>query len=153
MIARALALATASIVTLLPGCEGAGKLLSERENLSLLATIPTYPGARYVDVHTEPIWDRSTDLPEFATPIGGYGTSVSVAVPRGTRTLDVVRFYRRVLTGWRCWTRFETIPPPRGGTAGSMSCVRGTARLGVGTENLFALRPQFQLSITARSPA
>ena len=137
-------------MTLLPGCEGAGKVLSERENLSLLATIPAYPGARYVEVHTEPIWDRNTDLPEFATPIVGYGTSVSVSVPRGTRMRDIVRFYRAAMSGWRCSLRFDTLGPPAW-TAAYMGCRKGRARFGLGTENLLVAW-MFEISMTARSP-
>ena len=143
-------LALASVVPLLPGCEGAGKALSERENLRLLATIPVYPHSRYFGVHTGPIYDRDTDLPEALTPIVGYGTTVSVTVPRGTRMRDVRAFYRAALRGWRCSTWFDTLPPPSW-TAVDMSCRRGRARFGLATENLLAAR-QFELSITARSP-
>lgn len=138
---------------LLPGCGGAGREVSERLNLALLARLPVFPGAEPVAIETRAIYDEDEDLPDPLRPVKRWTLLVTYSVPRGTGTLPLLAFYRTRLHGWHCSTRLERVRGVRSGTIGFLSCRRAGASVRLNADNLLAPAPRVELVVEAHGAA
>jgi hypothetical protein len=83
----------------LAGC-GADREEDEQQNLAILHELPTFPGARELEVGTAPYYGHEEGPFDGAE---GHTTSITYRAPGGTTQRELIRFYTsRLEKGWGC---------------------------------------------------
>ena len=83
----------------LAGC-GADREDDERRNLAILHALPSFPGARELEVSTAAYYGDEEGPFERAE---GHTTTITYRAPGGTTQRELVRFYKaRLAKHWQC---------------------------------------------------
>jgi hypothetical protein len=86
------------VVALVPaGCGDVDRESYTEKNVSLLRTLPTYPGARPVGKVDHSGYKAN----EHSDAIVGYFSSRTFKLPAGTKAGAAVRYYQRELDDWK----------------------------------------------------
>jgi hypothetical protein len=149
---RALArivLLTAAGAVPLAGC-GADGEEDEQQNLAILNQLPTFPGARQLEVDTSPYYGDEEGPFDRAE---GHTTSITYRAPGGTTPRELIRFYTsRLEKDWECEVErlgvidlTEARRPRREGVQLQLSCGSATASISVNPDNLTSTRSSFEV--------
>jgi hypothetical protein len=135
--------------TPLAGC-GADREEDEQQNLAILHELPTFPGARELEVSTDPYYGDEEGPLDRAE---GHTTSITYRAPGGTTQTELVRFYTsRLVNGWDCEVERsreiaigDTPRPRRGRVYLQLGCTSDTASISVNPDNLTTRASSFDV--------
>lgn len=128
----------------LAGC-GADRDEDEEQNLAVLRELPSFPGARELEVVTAPYYGDEEGPFDHAE---GHTTSITYSAPGGTTQRELVRFFRSRLEGWRC--RVERLgvmgdPDAKPRAYLELHCQGDTASISVNPDNLTTPKSSFDV--------
>jgi hypothetical protein len=90
-----------AVLVLIPvvaaGCDDVDRESYTEKNVSLLRTLPTYPGARPVGK----VEHSGYKANEQSDAIVGYSSARTFELPAGTKAGAAVRYYQRELDDWK----------------------------------------------------
>jgi hypothetical protein len=145
---RALAWIVVAMVGAAPfaGC-GADSDEDEQQNLAILRELPTFPGARELEVSTAPYYGDEEGPFDRAE---GHTTTITYGAPGGTTQRELIRFYgSRLEEDWKCEVE-------RSGVVGDIDaqhpraylellCSGDTASISVNPDNLATAKSSFDV--------
>ena len=129
---------------------GADREEDEQQNLAILHQLPTFPGARELEVSTAPYY-RDEEGPFDRAE--GHTTSITYRAPGGTTQRELIRFYTsRLEQDWKCEVeRLGVIDitdarhPRRKGVQLQLGCSSDTASISVNPDNLTSRTSSFDV--------
>jgi hypothetical protein len=132
----------------LGGC-GADREEDEQQNLAILRDLPTFPGARELEVSSAPYFgDEEGPLDQA----NGHTTSIRYRVPAGTTQRELIRFYAsRLQQDWACEVErhgeidLDARRPRRRGTYLGLGCRSETGSVWVNPDNVTSRVPGFEV--------
>jgi hypothetical protein len=138
----------------LAGC-GADREEDEQKNLAILHQLPTFPGARQLEVSTAPYYGGEEGPFDGAE---GHTTLITYGAPDGTTQRELIRFYTsRLEKDWECEVeRLGVIDitdarhPRRRGVQLQLGCSSETASISVNPDNLTSSRSSFDVAADHR---
>lgn len=138
----------------LAGC-GADREEDEQQNLALLNQLPTFPGARELEVSTAPYYGDEEGPFDRAE---GHTTAVTYRAPDGTTQRELIRFYRsRLEKDWECEVERSGViditdarRPRRSGVQLQLGCSNDTASISVNPDNLTSSSSSFDVAADHR---
>lgn len=144
-----IALVSVAGVAPLAGC-GADREEDEQQNLTILRQLPTFPGARELEVSTAPYYGDEEGPVDQAQ---GHTTSITYRAPRGTTQRELISFYTsRLEKDWDCEVERSGViditdaqHPRRRGVQLQLGCSSDTASISVNPDNLTSRRSSFDL--------
>jgi hypothetical protein len=130
----------------LTGC-GADREEDEQQNLAILHELPTFPGARELEVSTAAYYGDEEGPFDAAE---GHTTTITYGAPGGATQRELIRFYRsRLEEDWECDVeRSEVIgntdaQHPRAYLV--LQCSSATASISVNPDNLTTRKSSFDV--------
>ena len=138
----------------LAGC-GADREEDEQQNLAILHELPTFPGARELEVSTAPYYGDEEGPFDRAE---GHTTSITYRAPGGTTQRELIRFYTsRLEKDWECEVErlggidiTDAQHPRRLGVQLQLGCTSDTASISVNPDNLTSRTSSFEVAADHR---